>query len=115
MPRNTVQDWISDLDPALLGHANAVLDLVRAATPGLTETVKWGNPVWVGNRNVCYLAAGNGYVSLGFFRGASLSDPAGIVEGSGKTMRHVKVRAGGDMPKAELVRLIQEAIALDSG
>lgn len=41
-----------------------------------------------------YLAPQRGWVNLGFFRGASLPDPAGVVEGTGAQMRHVKVRPG---------------------
>ena len=41
---------------------------------------------------VAYVNALTAHVNVGFFRGAELADPAGLLEGSGKSMRHVKLR-----------------------
>ncbi|MFO1452561.1 MAG: DUF1801 domain-containing protein [Opitutaceae bacterium] len=39
-----------------------------------------------------YLSLQSGYVNLGFYRGVALPDPAGLLEGTGKQLRHVKIR-----------------------
>ena len=64
----------------------------------------------------CVEDAGWGYVNIfkdhvnvGFFRGATLRDPAGLLEGTGKFGRHVKVRPGGEMNAAALSDLIDAA------
>jgi hypothetical protein len=49
------------------------------------------------------------HVNVGFFTGASLDDPEGLLEGSGKRMRHVKLRPGDDMNSAALRGLIVAA------
>jgi hypothetical protein len=62
------------------------------------------------------LAAISGYqnwASVGFVRGAEIDDTAGILEGTGKGMRHVKVTRGGIIPEEELVRLLQAAARLN--
>jgi hypothetical protein len=46
---------------------------------------------------------------VGFFHGASLPDPAGLLQGTGKFMRHVKVTPGAVIDGAALSRLIQAA------
>lgn len=49
------------------------------------------------------------HVNVGFFQGASLPDPARLLQGSGKFMRHVKLRAGAEIDTAALARLIEAA------
>ena len=62
---------------------------------------------------VAYLSATDNYVTLGFFNGAALSDPEGKIEGTGKMMRHLKVRALEDIDEAGLVSWIRQALVLD--
>ena len=49
------------------------------------------------------------HVNVGFFRGAELADPEGLLEGTGKFMRHVKLRPGCDVNAAALTKLIETA------
>jgi hypothetical protein len=51
------------------------------------------------------------WVNLGFYKGADLPDPSGLLEGTGKKLRHVKVRSLEDAEKPEIRRLIEEALA----
>jgi hypothetical protein len=48
---------------------------------------------------------------VGFFHGATLPDPARLLQGTGKFMRHVKLKPGSATNAAELSRLIEEAYA----
>ena len=64
---------------------------------------------------MCYLAAGNGYISLEFFNVASLSDPDGRIEGTGKKMRHVKVKSLTDVNVEQVAAWVREAVALNQG
>ena len=49
------------------------------------------------------------HVNVGFFHGAALKDPARLLQGSGKRMRHVKLRPGTAVDAASLSRLIAAA------
>lgn len=51
------------------------------------------------------------HASVGFFHGAGLADPQGLLEGTGKRMRHVKLRPGADFDADALVNLIAAAYA----
>jgi hypothetical protein len=69
-----------------------------------------------GHRTACVEDAAFGYVNafrahanVGFFFGAELDDPAGLLEGAGKRMRHVKLRRGEDVNAAALTELIAAA------
>jgi hypothetical protein len=58
-----------------------------------------------------YVAAFKAHVNVGLFFGALLDDPAGLLEGTGKRGRHVKLRPGQDVDRAALARLIDAAYA----
>jgi hypothetical protein len=102
------------LDPQIRAAAIALRDLVREAAPEAQETVKWGFPTWVARGNVCSINGGTGYVRLQLFRGPELSDAARILEGTGKNMRHVKVRDAQTMPSEAIAALVREAISLNA-
>ena len=109
----SVDGWMSRLEPSLSPIAEALRAYVVRADPELRESIKWGNPVYEKAGKVCYLASGKGYMSLGFFEGASLSDPLGLIEGTGKRMRHVKVRRVEDIQEGQVASWVREAVALN--
>ena len=49
------------------------------------------------------------HVHVGFFRGAELADPNGLLEGTGKFMRHVKLRPQGEVNATALLKLVDAA------
>lgn len=84
--------------------------LVRRAAPDLEEAVKWGNGCWVrGKENVAYVYSAAEYVQFGFFGGSALKDPKGLLEGKGRYVRHVKVRAPADIDERAFSNLIRQA------
>lgn len=105
--------YFHELEGEEASVARALRALVRNVDPSLSESLKWRQPVYTGERNVCYIAAEGDHVKLGFFQGALLADPTGILEGSGKKMRHVKVRRTEDLEEEVLRSLVQEAVTLD--
>jgi hypothetical protein len=56
-----------------------------------------------------YVNAFKAHVNVGFFHGAALRDPAGLLEGTGKYMRHVKLRPGITLDASSLEALITAA------
>jgi hypothetical protein len=63
----------------------------------------------VGDAPFGYVAAFKSHVNVGFFQGAALKDPAGLLEGTGKRMRHVKLRPGATPNAVALDALIEAA------
>jgi len=59
--------------------------------------------------NVCAIVVYRGHVNLMFVRGTDLDDPRGLLEGSGRTIRHVKMRAPKDVDRPGVRALITEA------
>jgi hypothetical protein len=88
----------------------ALRRFVKRAEPELSEAVKWGNGCWVGrNGPVAYVYSAPDYVQFGFFRGASLKDPRGLLEGKGKYVRHTKVREPSGIDEPSFAALLRQA------
>jgi hypothetical protein len=84
---------------------------VAATAPDLVESVKWGNGCWLaGKTPVAYVYAGVDHLQFGFFRGASLRDPLGLLHGKGQYVRHAKLRRPADLDRAAFGALLQQAV-----
>src|SRR5688572_11583492 len=88
--------------------------LAQEAAPGATEAIKWGQPVFELNGGpLGYYKAHSQHVTLGFWRGAELPDPEGLLESSGSMMAHVKIRGPDQLPEAALKAFIRAAAELN--
>lgn len=110
--------YFADLEDAERVVALRIRDAVRAAVgdhPRISETTKWNYPAWVyagKNGNLCSIMGANGYVRLQFFRGMELPDAESRLEGTGKGMRHLKVRCDAAFPSERIHGLVRDAVAL---
>src|SRR4051812_25371363 len=87
-----IDAYVERANPALKDVVSAVRRLVRKAVPASAESVNpWGLPTFEQQGPFCVLMVGKRHVSLGFALGTSLPDPARLLEGAGKSMRHVKL------------------------
>ncbi|NBB15303.1 DUF1801 domain-containing protein [Caulobacter sp. SLTY] len=85
-------------------------EALRAADPDARELIHDGRPTaCAGDAAFAYVDAFSGHAAIGFFQGAGLPDPAGLLEGAGKQMRHVKLRWGEAVNEAALRTLILAA------
>ena len=106
----TFDDYLADQSSKNQEIIRALRRFVRRVEPGLTESVKWGNGCWLGKAGpVAYVYSDDEYVQFGFFRGASLNDPKGLLEGKGSYVRHIKVRDRSDIDPQAFARLLGQA------
>jgi hypothetical protein len=83
---------------------------MRACGPDVREIIHDGQPTaCVGDAAFAYVDAFTAHANVGFFHGAELEDPAGLLEGAGKRMRHVKLRGGEAAAAEALAALIETA------
>ena len=88
----------------------ALRKFVKRVAPQLQESVKWGNGCWVeGKVPVAYVYSAPDHVQFGFFRGSTLKDPRGLLNGEGKFVRHIKVRKRSDIDEKVLGTLLRQA------
>ncbi len=110
-----VDEYISKLPWQQQEIASAVRKLVLGASPRLEETVKWGKPWFCcSDETICYIAAQKDYVNFGFARGSELPDPEELLEGTGKGMRHIKLKTMKDVRRKPLTALVKEALKFSS-
>lgn len=76
--------------------------LISSAIPNVIENFKWSRPVFSTDRDIAYLKAAKTYVTLGFFDYQKLDDKNNLLEGTGKDMRHIKLRKVEDVNTAVL-------------
>ena len=105
-----VEAWFRARPGELGDLAHEWFTAIRECGPDVLELVHDGCPVaCVGDAAFAYVNAFRSHVNVGFFQGAVLSDPAGLLEGTGRNMRHVKLRAGVSVNAEALEALIREA------
>ncbi|MFV0383491.1 DUF1801 domain-containing protein [Paracoccus sp. (in: a-proteobacteria)] len=109
-----IEKWFSELTDEQRKTAVDLRSIVLSQGAQLREEFKWGQPCFYGNSMVCYIQKAKSHVSLGFGKGASLTDPDEVLEGNGGQMRHVKLPLGTDADRGKLGKLVKQAIALDA-
>lgn len=105
-----VAAWFADEPPALRAIARKWFTHIRACGSDVGELLHDGCPVaCIGDAPFAYVNAFSAHVNVGFFNGAALPDPAGLLQGSGKRMRHVKLMPGEKHDDKALEALIAAA------
>ena len=106
-----VEEWFDVTDP-LRWMVRPWFERMRGCGADVREIFHDGCPVaCVGDAPFGYVNAFRSHANVGFYYGAMLSDPAGLLEGEGKRMRHTTLRAGTALDEAALNDLILAAYA----
>ena len=107
-----IEAWFARPDEALRLIARPWFERMRGLGGDVREIFHDNCPTaCVGDAAFAYVGAFTAHVNVGFFHGADLPDPAGLLEGTGKRMRHVKIRWGKPLNEAALRDLIAAAYA----
>ena len=92
---------MKDENPELRKVARALRGFVKRIVPSRKETVNaWGVPTFEAPDPFCFYMAGKNHVTFGFHFGTSLKDPDSLLEGTGKNIRHVKLRTVADLEQS---------------
>ena len=102
--------WMSEHSGPLGDIARHWFEFMRGRGDDVRELLHDGHPTaCVADAAFAYVNAFTAHVNVGFFRGAEIDDPQGLLEGTGKFMRHVKLRPEGEVDAAALRELIDTA------
>jgi len=110
--------FLSPYDKTIIELALAVRAVMLEEAPSAVESIYDAyNAVALGyaftgrlKDSFCHIAVYTGHVNLGFNRGAELPDPQGILQGSGKKVRHVRIALPADLERPWVRRYIRAAI-----
>jgi len=102
--------WMHEHPGELGAIAQRWFEVMRACGDHVRELLHDGHPTaCVDDAAFGYVNVFTAHVNVGFFRGAEIADPNGLLEGAGKFMRHVKLRPEQDVDAAALKKLIETA------
>ena len=105
-----VDAWFDSRHPQLGAIAREWFFRMRRCGSDVRELLHDGHPTaCVGDAAFAYTNVFTAHVNIGFFLGAALPDPAGLLQGDGKYMRHVKLKAGMAVDALSLEALISTA------
>jgi hypothetical protein len=110
----TVDAYVKTLPPQTQQIVNKLRALVAEASPEVTETFKWAQPVYEANGPFAYIKAHKGHVNFGFWRGAAFTEPNVKLEGDGSRMRHLKITSMADIDDKVFKTLIQVGVLLNT-
>jgi len=111
----THDEYLRDKNLGLQEVVAHLRALVKKSVPKVKEGVNpWHVPIFESNGPICYYMAGKNHITLGFIRGTSLPDPQGLLEGTGKNLRHVKIKTVEDLKYSGLIGLLKSAASLNA-
>jgi hypothetical protein len=114
--QGTFEQVLGKASPEIQNIAKELRSLVAEIHPGVTE-VSWGRQRIAGygvgpkkmSEQFCYIAPLKNHVNFGFFYGADLDDPNGLLEGTGKNLRHIKIKSEFEVKNPALKKLLKQA------
>ena len=105
-----IEVWIREHADELGAIAQRWFEVMRNCGDDVREVLHDGHPTaCVADAAFAYVNAFTAHVNVGFFRGAEIADPDGLLEGTGKFMRHVKLKPEDDIDARALMKLIETA------
>jgi hypothetical protein len=118
-PNSDYIEFLSPFEPRVRALALATRKLVLEEAQGATELIYDAyNAVATGysftgrpSDSFIHIAVYARWVNLGFNFGSALDDPAGVLQGVGQRIRHIRISAAGDLRKPEIRAFVQSAVA----
>ncbi len=105
-----VEAWLAERPGALGAIARTWFEVVRGCGTDVVELLHDGQPTaCVEDVAFAYVNTFKAHGNLGFFLGAELHDPRGLLQGTGRFMRHVKLRPGEEVDVAAVEGLVRQA------
>jgi hypothetical protein len=105
-----IDHWMKEHSDELGAIACHWFEVMRKCGSDVRELLHDGHPTaCVNDAAFAYVNSFKAHVNVGFFRGAEIADPEGLLEGTGRFMRHVKLKPGSYVDASVLERLIDTA------
>jgi hypothetical protein len=109
----SMETWSKRLKGWHVDALRIIRALVARHAPAATLSIKWGQPVWEHNGPFAWARPAKNHLSFGFWRGAEMKDPNGVLEGDGDRMRHVKITSADQARSLPLEDFVKQAVKLN--
>lgn len=106
----TVDAYVKNCPPAVIPLLEKLRAFALHSLPGASEGMQYGAPIILNAHGapVIYLYGAKRHVNFGFLRSAEMSDPDGVLQGSGKPSKHIKLYPDRPIDEALLLRLVTQ-------
>ena len=114
---DTIDDYISRCSPDVASLLEELRRFIHATLPGTTEGMQYGAPVFLNAHGVpvIYLFGSKKHANFGFLKSTELSDPDGILKGSGKPSKHIRVHPGKPIDTILLGAFVRQCESIGPG
>ncbi len=85
-------------------------ELIFSLVPNANEQFKWSRPVYATDKDFCYLKTTKKAVTLGFFEFNKIKTNSHLIEGTGKSMRHIKIKTIEEIEEFGIAEMINEVL-----
>jgi hypothetical protein len=117
-PDRQLLSYLASYDPHVSHLTLALREVVLQEAPDAIESISKGYAVAIGfsftgkplKDGFCHVVTYSSHVNLGFNRGALLPDPNGVLQGTGKSIRHITIRNQAELDRPSIRRYLQAAI-----
>src|SRR5690606_12438157 len=93
-----VTEYITNAPPNQKEIMEIPRKLVHKNGENITEEFKWSRPIFKSDKDFAYFQVNNNHLNFGFYNGVELlNDPDEILQGTGKAMRHIKLKSTSDI------------------
>lgn len=104
-----VTNYIQKAPPGHREILEQLREIIHCTLKEVDEEYKWSRPVFSkGGREFAYIRDASKHVAIGFYDATNLNDPQGFLEGSGKTMKHTKIRKVENLNKEIVVSWLKQ-------
>jgi hypothetical protein len=109
--KSALTRYLAMVEPEQRALVRSMDALIRKAAPDLDASLKWGNLTYHHAKNVCALVVHVKYLNIQVWLAATIPDPHGVLLGSGKRMRHIKVSADRPIKRRAIAAIVRAAAA----
>ncbi len=105
-----VTNYIENSDQSQQEILSELRTLIFSVAPNVKEQFKWSRPVYGIEKDFCYLKSNKKDITLGFFDFARIKTNKDLIEGTGKSMRHVKLKKIEDIKDLKIKKMLMEVL-----
>jgi hypothetical protein len=112
--RIDLEKYLSQYPQEMNIIARNLRKMILETVPDMDEFIKWKNLFYENNGFVCAIVIHGDHVNLEFARGTEIEDPYGMLDGTGKKIRHLKFRRSDEIKSNELKKMLLAAVELNT-
>ena len=110
MKNKDVSSYIDDAAAEQVALLKELRKLIFATVPEVLEQYKWSRPVYALEKDFCYIKTAKNHVSFGFFEFDKIQTNKNKIEGTGKSMRHIKLNNIKQIDELQVGQMIKEVL-----